>query len=173
MTTTTARRSTLIVRLARLSAAGIILAALLAGSAGAAVAEDRWITMHDFTFKPSTVEIRVGDQVTWVNDDDIEHNATNGSFDTGLLSLGESASITFTAPGTYDFFCSPHPSMTGTVIVRSTAAPPTDTLAPASGAAEGPDVRLGALLGLLGLSVLATTGLLARRDRSRAEPPGA
>lgn len=172
MTIPTTPRFTHVSRLARLGMAGAAFAALLAASTGAAVAEDRWITMHDFMFKPSSVEIRVGDQVTWVNDDDIEHNATNGSFDTGLLSLGESASITFTAPGTYPFFCTPHPSMTGTVIVRSTTAPPTDTL-PAPGAAAGPDLRLGALIGLLGLGVLAATSLRARRERSSEDGPAA
>jgi hypothetical protein len=111
------------------------------------------------------VEIRVGDRVTWVNDDEIEHNATNGSFDTGLLAQGESASVRFTAPGTYAFFCTPHPSMTGTVIVRSTAAPATDTLASPGQAPDERDPRLGLLVGALGLGVLVAIRLGTRRAR--------
>jgi plastocyanin len=160
-------------RLTRLSVGVAALTLLTALGSGIAIAADGSIEMRDFAFSPQTVEIRVGDRVTWTNRDGVEHNATNGSFDTGLLAEGESASIRFIAAGTYEFFCTPHPSMTGTVIVRSTAAPPTDTVAPATGALGGPDVRLGALLGLIGLGLLATTSLRARRDRSRDETPGA
>jgi plastocyanin len=160
MTISTAPRRRLprLSRLTRLSVGVAALTLLTALGSGIAIAADRSIEMRDFAFSPQTVEIRVGDRVTWTNRDGVEHNATNGSFDTGLLAEGESASIRFTAAGTYEFFCTPHPSMTGTVIVRSTAAP---------------DVRLGALLGLIGLGLLATTSLRARRDRSRDETPGA
>jgi plastocyanin len=175
MTISTAPRRRLprLSRLARLGFAVAALTVLTALGSGVAIAADRSIEMRDFAFSPRTVEIRVGDRVTWTNRDGVEHNATNGSFDTGLLAEGESASIRFTAPGTYEFFCTPHPSMTGTVIVRSTAAPPTDTLGAAAAAPDGPDVRLGALLGLIGLGLLATASLRARRDRSRDERPGA
>lgn len=111
-----------------------------------AVAADRTIEMRDIAFAPGRVEIRVGDRVTWTNRDGVEHNATNGSFDTGLLASGESASIRFTAPGTYAFHCTPHPSMTGTVVVRSVAAPATDTADPAAsgmGPPDGPWLLLG------------------------------
>ena len=43
--------------------------------------------------------------------------ATRGGWDTGLLAKGESASVTFNRPGTYNFICTPHPSMIGQVIV--------------------------------------------------------
>jgi len=156
----TASRSS---RLARLGLATVALAVLTALGGGIAIAADRLIEMRDFAFSPQTVEIRVGDRVTWTNRDGVEHNATNGSFDTGLLAQGESASIRFTAPGTYAFFCQPHPSMTGTVIVRSTGAPPTDTLAAVQSPGGDRDVRLGILLGVLAIATLASLRVLARR----------
>lgn len=159
MTLPTAPRSR---RLVRIGLATLALAALSVMGSASAIAADRTIEMRDFAFSPQTVEIRVGDRVTWTNRDSVEHNATDGSFDTGLLAEGESASIRFTAPGTYAFFCEPHPSMTGTVIVRSTAAPPTDTLA-APTVADEPDLRLGALLGLVALGLLAGVRVQARR----------
>lgn len=160
----------------RLARVGSAVLALTLVAAGTAVAADRGITMRDFAFAPGTVEIRVGDRVTWTNEDGVEHNAraTSGAWDTGLLGTGESGSIRFTAPGRYDFLCTPHPSMTGTVVVRSTAAPATDTVdaTPATGA-QG-DMTLGVLLGALGLGVLAVTTRLGRRASTRDhEHPGA
>ncbi len=114
--------------------------------------------MRDFAFSPQTVQIRVGDRVTWTNRDGVEHNATNGSFDTGLLAEGESASIRFTAPGTYAFFCQPHPSMTGTVIVRSTAAPADRHARPRAPARPAPAIRGSASsLASLALGTLASS----------------
>lgn len=166
MTIPTALRQTGVARLVRpgLSAAALVI--LTALGSGVAIAADRTIEMRDFAFSPQTVEIRVGERVTWTNRDGAEHNATNGSFDTGLLAQGESASIRFTAPGSYAFFCAPHPSMTGTVVVRSTAAPPTDTIAAGGSASNTPDARLAVLAGALGLGGLVTLRLLGRRERT-------
>ena len=101
------------------------LLALVALAFGLAVptvlAATRGVAIQDFAFSPRTVEIRVGDTVRWTNRDSVAHSATaqNGSFDTGLLADGESGSVRFTAAGTYRYICTPHPDMTGTVVVRS------------------------------------------------------
>lgn len=78
-----------------------------------------WI--EDFAFAPSTVEILVGDSVTWENGDVAPHTATalDGTWDTGPLERAASGRITFTDPGEYPYGCAFHPHMKGTVLVRS------------------------------------------------------
>jgi len=76
-------------------------------------------------FSPSEVTIGVGDSVTWHNDSSVAHTVTSGSpedgpdglFDSGLFLSGDTFSHTFTEAGEYQYFCSIHPWMTGTVIV--------------------------------------------------------
>jgi plastocyanin len=69
--------------------------------------------------------------VKFTNNGAQPHNATSsdgGGFDTGLLSKGETAAVTFNRPGSYTYICTPHPSMIGQIIVTGQAvaeAPPT------------------------------------------------
>jgi hypothetical protein len=81
-------------------------------------------TISDYKFAPAAITVHVGDTVTWTNDGPTEHSATasNGSFDTGLLKKGASASHTFAQAGTFAYICSIHPFMHGTVVVLATAA---------------------------------------------------
>ena len=76
-------------------------------------------TISDFKFTPSTVTVTAGETVTWTNSGPSGHSATadDGSFDTGTLGKGASGSHTFTRAGTYTFHCTPHPFMTGKVVV--------------------------------------------------------
>lgn len=71
-------------------------------------------------FDPSTVEVAVGSEVTWVNGDDTVHTSTaeDGTWDSGQLEEG--AVFTFTAeePGTYPYVCDIHPSMKGELVVE-------------------------------------------------------
>jgi len=92
------------------------------------------VEIANFAFAPATLTITVGDTVTWTNQDAVAHTATSttGVFDSGDLEQGESYSVTFTAPGTYDYLCTPHPSMTGRVVVLAAATPVPATPAPAS-----------------------------------------
>jgi len=109
----------------------------------ARAAADPGVTIADFHFTSSSVTIHVGDTITWTNDGPSSHTATatNGSFNTGVLKKGASASHTFTQPGTYTYFCQIHPFMHGTVVVlaaasSSPAAP--QPAAPASGSSTTP-----------------------------------
>jgi plastocyanin len=149
------------------------LAALAGGSAlviaigaGTALAADRSVAISGFSFSPRTVTVNVGDTVTWTNSDAQAHTATSGSaWNTGDIANGESASITFSTAGTYDYICAIHPTMTGTVVVSAGGAPPTDTLD-----ASGRDARapLPITLALLGL-VTIVAALVARHHlRSRS-----
>lgn len=78
------------------------------------------VTIQNFAFSPASITVKVGDKVTWTNQDSVGHSATadSGSFDTGVLAQGQSGSITFNKAGTYTYHCSVHPMMKGTVIVQ-------------------------------------------------------
>lgn len=84
-------------------------------SAGAAV------TIENFTFSPDTLTVPVGTEVTWENRDDIPHTVTSDdktTFASSLLDTGDTFSFTFNEAGTFDYFCSVHPTMTAKVIVQ-------------------------------------------------------
>jgi plastocyanin len=78
------------------------------------------VKMDNFTFTPQTLTVRSGTTVTWVNKDDVPHTvtSTDKKFKSRALDTDERFSFTFSAPGTYNYFCSVHPHMTGKVIVR-------------------------------------------------------
>jgi plastocyanin len=73
-------------------------------------------------FIPNKLTVNVGTIVTIKNHDAIIHTATatdNHSFDTGLLQSGQQKQITFSKPGTYNYFCQVHPFMRGTIVVMA------------------------------------------------------
>ncbi len=76
-----------------------------------------WISERDYN--PSLLTVPVGTTVTWVNKSSDSHTVTSpiGLFDAGL-SAGQSWNYTFTQPGVYDFVCSPHPEMSGSITVK-------------------------------------------------------
>lgn len=78
------------------------------------------VTISNYSFSPATLTIKVGDTVTWTNQDSMSHSATadDKSFDTGLLGQGNAGKITFKKAGTYKYHCSVHPNMRGTIIVK-------------------------------------------------------
>lgn len=74
----------------------------------------------NYAFTPPTIRIKTGTKVTWTNRDSVKHNAIadDGSFKTELVGKDESVSVTFDKVGTFSYYCGPHPSMRGTVIVE-------------------------------------------------------
>jgi plastocyanin len=78
------------------------------------------IKIDNFSFVPQVVKIAVGTTVTWVNRDDIPHTAvsTEKVFKSKVLDTDDKFSYTFTKAGTYPYFCSLHPKMTGQVVVQ-------------------------------------------------------
>jgi plastocyanin len=70
-------------------------------------------------FSPSGVTVPVGSTVRWLNDDGEGHTVStlDGAFDSGILTVGAAFEHTFSAPGTFDYFCAIHPEMQGTVTV--------------------------------------------------------
>jgi plastocyanin len=86
----------------------------------AAAADGMQVTVDNFTFTPKMAAVPVGTTVTWTNHDDIPHNVVNPErkFKSPVLDTDETFSYTFDVPGTYQYYCSIHPRMTGQVVVR-------------------------------------------------------
>jgi plastocyanin len=78
------------------------------------------VKIDNFSFGPQNVTVAVGATVTWTNRDDIPHTAasTDGVFKSKVMDTDEKFSYTFTKPGTYNYYCTIHPKMTGTVVVQ-------------------------------------------------------
>jgi plastocyanin len=77
------------------------------------------------SYNPNPIEIKVGDTVTWINNDSSPHTVTSSSndgsitFDSDVLRRGEMFSFTFDKEGQYPYLCTLHPSMVGTVVVSA------------------------------------------------------
>ena len=100
------------------------LVALLAfgPSLARAAPADVTVKIDNFAFDAQTVTVPPGATVTWINDDDAPHTvvADDGkSFRSKVLDTGDSFSFTFKTVGTWDYFCSVHPHMTGKVVVKA------------------------------------------------------
>jgi plastocyanin len=78
------------------------------------------IKIDNFVFGPQAITVPVGTTVTWTNSDDIPHTAvsTDGVFKSKVMDTDEKFSYTFTKAGTYSYYCSVHPKMTGQVVVK-------------------------------------------------------
>ena len=73
-----------------------------------------------FSFGPAELTVAVGTTVTWTNRDDIPHTvvSTDKVFKSKVLDTDEKFSYTFTQAGSFPYFCSIHPKMTGKVVVK-------------------------------------------------------
>ena len=78
------------------------------------------VVVENFSFQPGTLEVKAGTTVTWVNRDDVPHTVyeNNKTFKSGAMDTDAKFSYKFTSPGTYSYFCSLHPRMTGQIIVK-------------------------------------------------------
>ena len=78
------------------------------------------VKIDNFSFSPATITVKPGTTVHWTNRDDIPHTVVedNQKFQSKTLDTDETYSYTFTKPGTYGYFCSIHPKMTGKVVVQ-------------------------------------------------------
>lgn len=79
------------------------------------------VYIQNMAFNPSTITITAGTTVKWTNKDGIAHTVTSstGVFNSGSVAPDGTFSFTFTAAGTYPYFCTFHPNMTGTVKVNA------------------------------------------------------
>jgi len=106
-------------------AVALIALVMLAGSPNVSANNQRLATgievkIDNFSFGPQTVTVPVGATVTWTNHDDIPHTivSTDGVFKSKVRDTDEKFSYTFTKAGTYSYFCSVHPKMTGQIVVQ-------------------------------------------------------
>ncbi len=78
------------------------------------------VKIDNFNFGPGTLTVSPGTTVTWINHDDIPHNVVSpdGVFKSRALDTDEKFSYTFTKAGSFSYFCSLHPKMTGKVVVQ-------------------------------------------------------
>jgi plastocyanin len=77
------------------------------------------VTIDNFAFAPATLTVKAGSTVTWTNKDEEPHTvaATDGSFHSPGMGTGATFSHAFPSAGKFDYVCSIHPSMHGTVVV--------------------------------------------------------
>jgi plastocyanin len=78
------------------------------------------VHIDNFTFQAQTLTVAPGTEVTWINRDDIPHTvvSTDQVFKSKALDSDDKFTYKFTQPGTYKYFCSIHPKMTGEIIVK-------------------------------------------------------
>ena len=79
------------------------------------------IEIKDFHFEPQTLTVKAGEKITWVNKDEEPHTVVSVEKQfkkSTALDTDQEFTITADKPGTYTYFCSVHPKMTGTIIVK-------------------------------------------------------
>lgn len=77
------------------------------------------VTIDSYSYNPQSITVKTGTEVIWENEQSVTHTVTSEEdvFDSGDIGQGESYSYTFEEPGTYDYYCTIHPSMEGEVVV--------------------------------------------------------
>ena len=77
------------------------------------------VAIKNFAFSPATITVKSGATVVWTNDDSVDHTVSfqNNGISSADLGTNDTFSHTFTTPGTYNYLCTIHPFMHGTVIV--------------------------------------------------------
>jgi len=97
------------------------------------------VTIQNMAFNPATLNVQVGTTVTWTNKDSNTHRVVSdsGLFDSGDLANGKSFSYTFNQTGSYPYHCSIHPSMTGTIVVSTSASSTTNQSTSSNSAGSG------------------------------------
>jgi plastocyanin len=105
----------------------VLIAMMLLAAASSSIAANAQpsavtagVKIDNFVFGPQTITVPVGTTVTWTNSDDIPHTSvsTEGVFKSKVLDTDEKFSYTFTKAGTYPYYCTIHPKMTGKVVVQ-------------------------------------------------------
>ncbi len=131
-------------------------------------------------FDPKTLTVQAGQAIRFTNSGKIAHTATQsqGAFDTGFLKNGESATLTFDTPGTFTFFCQPHPWMQGTIVVEgeSRAANAANTALASTPDENAPPPTIGAVRAGIFVAVIIglvfALGYATTRSKRRVDGSG-
>jgi plastocyanin len=99
--------------------AGTSISAAPGGQGQEAPAATNSVVIKNFAFSPAMITVAVGTTVTWSNSDQDRHTVTasGGAFKSPTLNTGDTFRFTFTKAGRYEYLCTIHPFMTGTVVV--------------------------------------------------------
>ena len=121
MTTLTPKnkRIALLCALSFLNLSIVALAGDMKNADGASTAQNK-IEIKDFAFNPQTLTVKSGEKITWINRDEEPHTVVSVEKQfkkSTALDTDQEFTITAGAPGTYTYFCSVHPKMTGTIVV--------------------------------------------------------
>jgi plastocyanin len=90
-------------------------------NADGTITKQNRIEIKDFAFNPRTITVKSGEKITWINRDEEPHTIVSVEKQfkkSTALDTDQEFTITAGAPGTYTYFCSVHPKMTGTMIVE-------------------------------------------------------
>jgi plastocyanin len=122
MTTFTSKNKTaaLLCGIAFLNLSLFALAGEMKNDASTSNKQNR-IEIKDFAFNPQTITVKSGEKVTWINRDEEPHTIVSVGKQfkkSTALDTDQEFTITAGAPGTYEYFCSVHPKMTGTIVVE-------------------------------------------------------
>jgi len=98
----------------------VLLAGLIKANAQQAASAAPEVKIDNFSFAPAMLTVAVGTTVTWTNRDDIPHTvvSADGVFKSKARDTDEKFSYTFAKAGTYPYYCSIHPKMTGKIVVQ-------------------------------------------------------
>lgn len=82
--------------------------------------DNAYVRIKDYKFVPKELNIKTGTTVTWTNNDPAPHTimTSDGNIQSNPLEKGETKTYTFDTPGTYNYICTIHPFMKGTIIVK-------------------------------------------------------
>ena len=86
-----------------------------------ATGEQNRIEIKDFAFNPKTITVKAGEKITWINRDEEPHTVVSVEKQfkkSTALDTDQEFTITAGTPGTYTYYCSVHPKMTGTIVVE-------------------------------------------------------
>jgi plastocyanin len=78
------------------------------------------VSMKNIKFVPESIQAKVGQKITWTNDDPVAHTVTaqkGADFDSGTVNSGGRFSFTPRKPGSIDYVCTIHPGQTGKITV--------------------------------------------------------
>jgi plastocyanin len=122
MTTFTSKNKTaaLLCGIAFLNLSLFALAGEMKNDASTSDKQNR-IEIKDFAFNPQTITVKSGEKVIWINRDEEPHTVVSVGKQfkkSTALDTDQEFTITAGAPGTYEYFCSVHPKMTGTIVVE-------------------------------------------------------
>ncbi len=79
------------------------------------------IEIKEFAFNPQTLTVKSGEKITWINHDEEPHTVVSVGKQfqkSSALDTDQEFTIIAGAPGAYEYFCSVHPKMTGTIVVE-------------------------------------------------------